>query len=184
VSSRSPTWVADVLRFWFEEVTPEQWFKKDEAFDSRVRRRFAALHVDVVALPMEACLGNADTALAALVVLDQFSRNMFRGTPAAFACDPKALVLAETAIARGFDQGLPAARQQFLYLPYEHAEDRDAQARGVALFAPLGPDYLRWVEAHKAIIDRFGRFPHRNAILGRTSTPEEVAFLAGPDSSF
>ena len=177
-------WVRDVLRFWFEEAKPEQWFEKDDAFDRAIRSRFGALHAEVAAMDDTACLGDAETALAAAIVLDQFSRNIFRDTPAAFAADGKALRLAAGAVARGFDQRVPVERRQFFYLPFEHAEDAGAQARSVALFAPLGADYGRWAEAHKVIIDRFGRFPHRNAILGRVSTPEEIEFLAGPDSSF
>jgi uncharacterized protein (DUF924 family) len=179
-----PAWVAEVLRFWFEECTPEQWFEKDEAFDAGVRARFLALHARVAALPIEECLADAETALAATIVLDQFPRNMFRNTPGAFVTDAKALAIAGTAIARGLDQHVPEARRTFLYLPLTHAEDAGAQARSVQLFGPLGKDDLRWAVAHKAIIDRFGRFPHRNAILERVSTPEELEFLAGPDSSF
>ena len=179
-----PAWVGDVLGFWFEECTPEQWFKKDEAFDNGLRDRFGAVHAAVTALAPEDCSRDAETALAAIIVLDQFSRNLFRNTPAAFAADPKALRLAGAAIAQGFDRSVPEQRRQFFYLPFEHAEDRDAQARSVALFTPLGEEYGRWAIAHQVIIDRFGRFPHRNAILGRVSTPEEVEFLAGPGSSF
>ena len=142
------------------------------------------MHTSVAALPSEACLSDAETALAAVIGCDQFPRNMFRGTPRAFATDAKALALAEDAIALGFDARVPVVRRQFFYLPFEHAEDRQAQARSVALFAPLGEESLRWAQAHKAIIDRFGRFPHRNAILGRASTPEETEFLGQPGSSF
>jgi len=177
-------WAADVLRFWFEECTPAQWFKRDDAFDQGLRERFLALHDSVTTLANEVCLADPDTALAAIIVLDQFSRNMFRGTPAAFASDAKALAIAQAAVERGFDTELPDARRQFFYLPFEHAEDAGAQARSVELFASLGPEPLRWAEAHKAVIDRFGRFPHRNAILGRAATPEEVAFLREPNSSF
>jgi uncharacterized protein (DUF924 family) len=179
-----PGWAADVLHFWFEETTKEQWFKRDDAFDSSLRERFIPLHATVAALPIEACLADADTALAATVVLDQFSRNMFRGTPGAFAADAKALAIAQGAIARGFDTLLPEHKRQFLYLPFEHAEDVAAQARSVELFATLGESYLRWAEAHRVIIARFGRFPHRNAFLGRASTPEEIAFLREPGSTF
>lgn len=178
------SWVGEVLRFWFEECVPEQWFKQDEAFDQTLRARFGAVHAQVMALAQELCLTDADSALAATIVLDQLSRNMFRGTPAAFAADAKALGIAEAAVTRGFDQHLPDARRQFLYLPFEHAEDAAAQQRSVALFAALDPEALRWAEAHRVVIERFGRFPHRNAILGRVSTPEEIEFLAGPGSSF
>jgi len=179
-----PGWVDDVLGFWFETCKPEQWFKRDDALDETLRQRFLALHPAVAALPIADCVADARTALAATIVLDQFSRNMFRGTPAAFAADPKALAIAEAAIARGFDVGFPSERRQFFYLPFEHAEDAIRQARCVELFTPLGEEAVRWAAAHKVIIDRFGRFPHRNAILGRESTPEEIEFLRGPNSSF
>jgi uncharacterized protein (DUF924 family) len=184
ISTTPPSWAADVLYFWFEQCAPEQWFKRDDALDLTLRQRFLPLHASVAALANEACLTDAGTALAATIVLDQFSRNMFRGTPAAFVQDPKALAIAQAAIARGFDTTLPENRRQFFYLPYEHAEDVGVQAHSVALFATLGEEYLRWAEAHKVIIDRFGRFPHRNVILGRTSTPEEIEFLRAPNSSF
>ncbi|HJU31465.1 MAG TPA: DUF924 family protein [Hyphomicrobiaceae bacterium] len=183
-SAMHPRWAAGVLAFWFVECTPAQWFKRDDAFDAALRARFLDLHAAVAAAPFEACVADADTALAATIVLDQFSRNMFRGTPAAFASDARALAVAEAAVRRGFDRNLPDERRQFFYLPFEHAEDAAVQARSVALFASLGPEALRWAEAHKVIIDRFGRFPHRNAALGRVSTPEEIAFLREPNSSF
>ncbi len=179
-----PRWAAEVLHFWFEETPSEQWFERDDAFDQQLRQRFLPLHATIAALANEACLADAGTALAATIVLDQFSRNMLRGTPEAFATDAEALAIAQGAVARGFDTTLPEERRQFFYLPFEHAEDAAAQARSVALFATLGEEYLRWAEAHKVIIDRFGRFPHRNAVLGRASTPEEVAFLRQPGSSF
>lgn len=130
-------------------------------------------------------LPDAQTALAAVIVLDQMSRNMFRDTPRAFAADPQALWVAEAAIVRGFDAGLTKDQRMFLYLPFQHAEDRQLQGRSLALMASLGdPELLKWADVHKAIIDRFGRFPHRNGILGRISTPEENEFLKQPDSNF
>ena len=178
-------WVDVVLRFWFEETGPKQWFEKSDAFDAEVRSRFLAVHEGLAAEPTPSLLTDARTALAAVIVLDQMSRNMFRGSPRAFAADAKALELADAAIARGFDSGLTKDERLFLYLPFEHAESREAQARSVALMAQLGdPELTKWAEAHKVIIDRFGRFPHRNAVLGRASTPEEVEFLKQPGSSF
>ena len=139
----------------------------------------------MAAEPNEALLRDARTALAAIVVFDQMPRNMFRGSPRAFATDEKALAIADAAIARGFDAGLTRDERMFCYLPFEHAEDREAQARCVALMSALGdPELTKWAEAHKAVIARFGRFPHRNAVLGRTSTPEEIEFLKRPGSSF
>ncbi|HWB47175.1 MAG TPA: DUF924 family protein [Hyphomicrobiaceae bacterium] len=180
-----PGWAGDVLAFWFREITPEQWFKKSDAFDAEVRDRFLAIHEGVARLTDAACLTDAATALAAVIALDQFPRNMFRGTPRAFATDTRALAIATAAIERGYDATFPKDERSFFYLPFEHCEDKDTQARCVALVAALGdPDLLKWAEAHKAIIDRFGRFPHRNEILARASTPEEREFLTQPGSSF
>jgi uncharacterized protein (DUF924 family) len=178
-------WVDGVLRFWFVETRPKQWFEKDAAFDAEVRRRFLALHEVLAAEPVASLLTDARSAIAAVIVFDQMSRNMFRGTPRAFATDGKALALADVAIAQGFDGLLTKDERLFLYLPFQHAESKEAQDRSVALTARLGdPELTRWAEAHKAVIDRFGRFPHRNAVLGRSSTPEEIEFLREPGSSF
>jgi uncharacterized protein (DUF924 family) len=178
-------WVGEVLTFWFEETKPGQWFRKDPAFDASLRARFLGLHQNLVLRASNELVADARTALAAVIVLDQMSRNMFRGTSRAFAADPQALRVAETAVARGFDLGLSRDQRRFLYLPFEHAEDRAAQARAVALMASLDdPELVRWAQAHRAIVDRFGRFPHRNAILGRASTAEEIEFLEQPGSSF
>ncbi len=181
----SADWPGDVLTFWFKEIEPEQWFKKDKEFDAAVRRRFLALHEVLAAAPSEAPFADARTAMAAVIVFDQMSRNMFRDTPRAFATDPIALWIAHAAIAKGFDKDLTKDERSFLYLPFEHAEDPTSQARCVALMATLGdPELVKWAQAHKDIIDRFGRFPHRNLILGRQSTDKEVEFLKQPGSSF
>lgn len=181
----SADWVGDVLTFWFKETTPEQWFKKDKEFDATVRKRFLALHEVLAARPSEELFADARTALAAVIVFDQMSRNMFRDTPRAFATDGLAFWIAQAAIAKGFEATLSKDERMFLYLPFEHAEDPQAQARCVALMATLkDPELTKWAEAHKVIIDRFGRFPHRNSILGRASTAEEVEFLKEPGSSF
>ena len=173
------------MKFWFEQTPPDQWFQKDSTFDASIRERFFGLHEILASRGNNGLLADAQTALAAVIVLDQMSRNMFRDTPRAFAADPQALSVAEAAIVRGFDLGLTKDQRMFLYLPFEHAEDRQRQARSVALMASLGdPELQKWAEAHKAIVDRFGRFPHRNSILGRISTLEEAEFLAQPDSSF
>jgi uncharacterized protein (DUF924 family) len=178
-------WAGNVLKFWFEQTKPDQWFKKDTTLDASIRERFLGLHEILVSRGNNGLLADAQTALAAVIVLDQMSRNIFRDTPRAFAADPQALWLAETAIGRGFEAGLTKDQRLFLYLPFEHSEDRQSQARAVALIASLGdPELHRWAEAHKAVVDRFGRFPHRNGVLGRISTPEEIEFLKQPDSSF
>jgi uncharacterized protein (DUF924 family) len=178
-------WVGDVLHFWFAESGSERWFKKDPAFDDAIRQRFLALHEMLAAGDSHDLLSDAPTALAAVIVLDQMARNMFRDTPRAFATDAQALTLAQEAIALGFEAELTKDERLFLYLPFEHAEDRNAQARCVALMASLDdPELLKWAEAHRKIIDRFRRFPHRNNLLGRTSTQEEVEFLKQPGSFF
>jgi uncharacterized protein (DUF924 family) len=178
-------WVYEVLGFWFEEARPSQWFEKDERFDAEVCRRFLPLHEVLVSQPVASLLTDERTALAAVIVFDQMPRNMFRGTARAFATDAKALKIAEAAVAQGFDCELAKDGRMFLYLPFEHAESGPAQVRSVALTAGLGdPALTKWAEAHKAIVDRFGRFPHRNAALGRFSTPEEIEFLKQPGSSF
>ena len=160
-------WVGDVLKFWFEQTEPDQWFEKDPTFDASVRERFLGLHEIIVSRGNNGLLVDAQTALAAVIVLDQMSRNMFRDTPRAFAA------------------GLTKDQRMFLYLPFEHAEDRQSQARSVVLMASLGdPELKKWAEAHRVIVDRFGRFPHRNGVLGRISTPEETEFLKRPDSYF
>ena len=178
-------WTEEVLRFWFAELPKEQWFAPGAALDERLRSRFLDVHRMVAATPDDVLLSDSKTALAAVIVLDQFSRNMFRGTPSAFESDAKALAIAEAAIAKGFADALSDDERLFLYLPFEHHEDADAQARCVELFSALGdPELTKYAQAHKDIIDRFGRFPHRNAILGRQSTAEELEFLKGPDSGF
>ena len=184
--AKSPAdWGREILQFWFAKIAPELWFKKDDAFDQLVRERFLAVHAHIADLPVEACLADAQKALAAIIALDQFPRNMFRGTPQAFATDAKAHVLADGAITKGFEAALSKDERLFLYLPFEHAEDTASQARCVKLMGTLNDDELRrYALAHKDIIDRFGRFPHRNAILGRTSTVEETGFLQQPGSSF
>jgi uncharacterized protein (DUF924 family) len=181
----SPKWAAAVLQFWFGELTSQQWFKADAAIDERIRARFLVLHDRVAETPDDALLADARGALAAVLVLDQFSRNMFRGSPRAFASDAKALAVAAAAIAKGYAARLSKDQRLFLYLPFEHSENLDLQARSVELISSLGdPELTRYAEAHRHIIQRFGRFPHRNAILGRTTTVEEAEFLKQPDSSF
>lgn len=178
-------WVADVLRFWFHERTPENWFQKSWVVDQMIRDRFLWVHEKLSQQVPPDALDTIDGALAALVVLDQFSRNLYRGSAKAFAADPQALSIAKLAIDRGYDRRLHPDKRQFVYLPFEHSEDAETQERSMHLFGEMGvPDNVHYAWLHKVIIDRFGRFPHRNAALGRTSTPEEIAFLQGPNSSF
>ena len=173
----------DVLEFWFGQP-PERWFRKDPVFDQEIRDRFGRVHDELALGEHDDWLATPRGRLAAVIVLDQFSRNMFRDTAGMFASDPRALEIALEGIARGDDRTLPEAQRSFLYMPLMHAEDREIQERSVALFGALGGDGAKYAEMHRDIVQRFGRFPHRNAILGRTSTPEEVEFLTQPGSSF
>jgi uncharacterized protein (DUF924 family) len=178
-------WADDVLRFWFEELKPDSWFKRDDAVDRAIRLRFAVVLAAVAAARPDTLASAPCPALAAVIVLDQFPRNMFRGSAEAFAHDAGARAVACAAIAAGHDKALDAAGRLFLCLPFEHSEDAADQARAVALISALGDaEWTRHAEAHKRIIDRFGRFPHRNAALGRATTPEEAAFLRQPGSAF
>jgi uncharacterized protein (DUF924 family) len=175
----------EILRFWFEELSPKDWFRKDPELDARIAARFGSTHEALSRKIPEDWLGRPEGCLAAIIVLDQFCRNMFRETPRAFATDAAALALSKRAIAKGFDMTLDPDRRAFLYMPFQHSENPADQARSVELFTALDkPVELDFARRHKAIIDRFGRFPHRNAILGRASTEEESAFLLEPGSSF
>ena len=179
-----PVWVGDVIQFWFAELTEAHWFARDDELDARIRDRFLALHEQIV-LSDGIDAAASRPLLAAVIVLDQFSRNMFRGTPRAFAADPIARRLARQAVERGFDLSMTRDERHFVYLPFEHSEDREDQALSIHLIGQLGHDeWTRHALAHRSIIDRFGRFPHRNAILGRTSTPDELALLNEPMGSF
>ncbi|MCK6545951.1 DUF924 domain-containing protein [Myxococcota bacterium] len=189
-----------VLDFWFGPLdapgraSPEfvqRWWKKDAAFDDEIRARFLETHAALTRGGHADWLSSARGTLAAIIVLDQFSRNMFRGTPAMFASDPQALTLAKGLVARGDDEHLPAHPRTFVYLPLMHAEDLADQDACVAKFQKMvereGDVFasnLDYAEKHRVIIRRFGRFPHRNAILGRASTEEELRFLEEPGSSF
>ena len=171
-------WVEQVMRYWFEELPAEAWFRKDTRVDDTIRERFRGLHDEVARLRPEQLVTPRD-CLAAVIVLDQFSRNMFRGSPRSFATDALALSIAQRAIATGLDQQLTPQQRWFLYMPFQHAEDRAVQVRSIELFTQLNdPSNLGYAQRHKEVIDRFGRFPHRNEVLGRVSTPEEAEFIA------
>ena len=175
----------DVLDFWFDTLTPQQHFAKDAALDASVRARFSATLEAAARCELWAWRATNAGRLAEIVVLDQFSRNIFRDTPRAFSQDALALVLAQELVASGQDRSLPVAQRAFVYMPYMHSESALVQAQAVALFDQPGlENNLHFALRHQAIIDRFGRYPHRNAILGRTSSAEELAFLAEPGSSF
>jgi uncharacterized protein (DUF924 family) len=177
----------EVLRFWFGEggergKPQKRWFEKNSAFDAEIRERFLPLYEALS--NNDDWLSRSDDCLARIVVLDQFPRNMFRGTPHAFAADPLALAAAKHAVASGFDREMLDVEKQFVYLPFEHSESLADHERASQLMRPLGDDLYGWAVKHKVIIERFGRFPHRNAILGRSSTPEETEFLKQPGSGF
>ncbi|HEX6012488.1 MAG TPA: DUF924 family protein [Geminicoccaceae bacterium] len=175
----------DVLSFWFAPDGRERWFEPDPAFDAEIARRFAPMVGDAAAGRLDAFAGEPRGALALCVLLDQFPRSIWRGTPRAFAQDEAARRVADRAVAAGLDRDLPPEQRLFLYLPFEHSESLADQERSVALMAGLGDaEWLDYAVRHRDVIARFGRFPHRNAVLGRESTPEEAAFLAEPGSSF
>ena len=175
----------DILHFWFEEATRAQHFGKDAAFDAVIRERFADLHARATRGELAAWRDSADGRLAEIVVLDQFSRNLFRDDARAFAADGMALVLAQEAIRANADRDMPAARRAFLYMPFMHSESREIHIQTERLFRQSGlEDNYKYELKHKAIIDRFGRYPHRNAVLGRESTSAELEFLQRPGSSF
>ena len=171
-----------------DRVTRDVWFRKDDAFDAVIRDRFGVALAAGIAGAFGHWCDEPLGCLARVVLLDQFTRNAFRGTPRAFAGDAGALATSELAIARGFDRLLAPEERWFLYLPFEHSESLAEQERGVALFETLAQNGLdsplAWAIRHRDVISRFGRFPHRNDILGRPSTPDEIAFLATPGSRF
>ncbi|WP_228195398.1 DUF924 family protein [Thalassospira povalilytica] len=175
-----------VLDFWFKELEQKQWFIKDTALDTHIAERFSDIHAAALAGELLTWRNTASGRLAEIIVLDQFSRNMYRDTPQSFAADPIALVLAQEAVSLGKDKELGSPEQRaFLYMPYMHSESEMIHEIAVTLFDQPGLEHNYGFEIkHKKIIDRFGRYPHRNDILGRTSTPEEIAFLKEPGSSF
>lgn len=175
-----------VLGFWFEEAGPGRWFSKRASFDEEIRRRFGPLYAEAACGRLDAWRVRPDGALALIILLDQFSRNLFRDRPDAFAQDARALALAEGAIARRFDMIAPKKRRPFFYMPFMHSENLDDQNRSVELFKARLPASanLPFAKEHRDIIVRFGRFPHRNAVLGRAMRAEEAAYLAAGGFSF
>jgi uncharacterized protein (DUF924 family) len=179
-----PRWVGQVIHFWFEELTEADWFARSDAIDRRIRERFLALHQRLVT--HDGCgVTEPRPILASVIVLDQFSRNIFRDSPYAYSADSIARRLARVAIEQSFDLAMTRQERLFLYLPFEHSEERADQALAVQLIGSVGnAEWTRYAIAHKEIIDRFGRFPHRNAVLHRLSTADEIAFLKEPKNSF
>ena len=185
----------DVLDFWFEPAHAAHWFAKDAAFDEQIRRRFAVAADDAAQGRLDAWASNPADWLALLILLDQFPRNLHRGDAQAWAADVKAQRIALSGLAGGFDQALPPLQRVFAYLPLEHAEDMGLQQRAVTLFealhaqAPVAgrarfAEFLDYARRHREVIARFGRFPHRNAVLGRDSTAAEREYLAQPGAGF
>lgn len=184
-----PSRAREVLDFWFgREDDPEygqfreEWFRKDPEFDYRVTEQFADLYEEAAAGELDGWRDDVERCLALVIVLDQFPRNMFRGEARAFAADGKARDAARALLPRAGE--LSPDERLFAWLPFEHSESRDDQDLACDLIAPLGEELLRYAQRHREIIERFGRFPHRNAILGRESTPEEIEFLKQPGSGF
>lgn len=175
----------EVLHFWFDTVGADRHFAKDDGLDAEIGRRFGAVRQAVVSTNAERWREQADPLLAAIIVIDQFSRNMFRGSPDAFATDPLALELALIGIGRGDDRRMPADRRAFLYMPLMHAEDRGVARYSQHCFERLGNAInLKFARDHAEVIARFGRYPSRNAALGRTSTAEEAAYLKTPGAGW
>ena len=174
-----------ILHFWFTELSPKDHYAKDAALDEAIRTRFGATLEAAGRCELFAWRATPEGRLAEVLVLDQFSRNVYRDTARAFAQDALALALAQELVASGQDRSLPLAQRSFAYMPYMHSESALVHTQAVALFSQPGmEDTLRFELRHKAIIDRFGRYPHRNTLLGRTSTAEELAFLSEPGSGF
>ena len=175
----------EVLQFWFEDLTPADWWRKEPALDRKITALFAPTLAAAARCELFRWRVTAAGRLAEVIVLDQFTRNIHRDTAAAFANDALALALAQEAVAQGSDRELPVPHRVFLYLPWMHSESRSIHEAALRLSAQPGLAHnLEFERQHKAIIDRFGRYPHRNAALGRASTPEELAFLREPGSAF
>ena len=183
-SADGSAWCDDVLRFWFDELTVDQWWHKDAALDTRIRQRFLGLY-EALASRCAVAITEPRVALATVIVLDQFPRNMFRADARAYASDAQALAASKWAIAAGLDRALSKDGRLFLYMPLQHSEHAEDQRLGVERVSALGDgEWTGFAKAHKRIIDRFGRFPHRNAVLGRISTAEETASLDEPMGRF
>jgi uncharacterized protein (DUF924 family) len=175
----------EVLRFWFEETPPEKRFRGGDALDEEIKARFGALRDRVLASGAKGWTGDPMHLLAAIIVLDQFSRNMYRGEAEAFAADWLSLRLAKLAVANGWDTGMTGVERQFCYLPFEHSENLADQRESMRLLSDVGDaEVARYARDHGAVIERFGRFPSRNAALGRESTLEELEYLSQPGAGW
>ena len=175
----------EILKFWFEEIDPSKWWANDNVFDQSIRGRFSEVHARASRCELFEWRAEAKGRLAEIIILDQFSRNLFRGSPLAFASDPLALALAQEAIGAKAEEALSPIERSFLYLPFMHSESLAIHAVAMQLYRTNGiQSNLDFEVRHKQIIERFGRYPHRNAILGRQSTDEEIEFLKRPGSGF
>lgn len=175
----------DVLKFWFEELKPKQWWVKDQQLDMFIATRFGKIHQQASQCELFNWRDTPQGRVAEIIILDQFSRNIYRDLPQAFASDPLSLCLSQQAVALNIQQQLPDVQRAFLYMPYMHSESAAIHQVGEALFSePQVSSNHKSAQQHKKIIDRFGRYPHRNAVLGRESSAEELAFLTEPGSSF
>jgi uncharacterized protein (DUF924 family) len=175
----------DILNFWFQEIEQSQWWVKDLAFDQLIIDQFTVIHQSANSCELFSWRATAKGRLAEIIVLDQFSRNMYRDTPRSFSSDPLALALAQEAIAVGADKKLTAGERNFLYMPFMHSESLVIHKEAIKLYADNGIESsIDFENKHKVIIEKFGRYPHRNDILKRKSTTEEAAFLKQPNSSF
>ena len=175
----------DIINFWFEKIEPASWWKKDESLDGLILERFADVYQQAAKGELFEWRQEALGWLAEIIVLDQFPRNMFRDSAQAFATDPLAVILTQEAVANQVDNELTTTQKSFLYMPLMHSESALIHETAMELFDQPGLEFnLDFEKKHKAIIDRFGRYPHRNDVLGRESTDEEVEFLKGPGSSF
>lgn len=175
----------EVINFWFSELTPEDWWKKSDELDKLIERRFLKIHQAAARCELSNWRNSSEGRLAEIIVLDQFSRNIYRGKPESFSYDGLALILAQEAICSGADKLLSPEKKAFMYMPYMHSESAVIHEEAVRLFSQKGLEgNLDFEHAHYNIIKKFGRYPHRNEILGRQSTQEEIDFLKGPNSSF
>lgn len=175
----------DVLNFWFKELTPKQWFAKSLEIDQEIKNRFSSLHLKASRGELSHWRNSAEGRLAEIIVLDQFSRNIHRDSKRAFQSDELALTLAQEMVEQGLDKNLPTNMRVFIYMPYMHSENLAVHQMALELFSHQGMESnLDYEKKHRSILEEFGRYPHRNRVLGRKSTKAEVEFLKGPDSSF
>lgn len=176
---------SEIIKFWFEELNPKQWFISSEELDYRIYKQFGEIHEAAANGELEAWRQTPAESLAEIIILDQFSRNIYRGKPAAFKNDLGALVLAQEALSKGFPKKVETLKRSFFYMPFMHSESLKIHQTAVKLFNEPGmEENFEYEIKHKQIIERFGRYPHRNEILGRNSTDEEIEFLSQPGSSF